>query len=154
MTGTPGIVLRRSSPFDGDAVADIWLAAFGETYDFPAAHTDDEVRAWIRSNLLVESETWVAEDADGTLVGFMSLSDDMLDQLYVAPRWTGQGIGGCFLALAKTRRPAGLDLYTFQANAGARRFYERHVFVAISFGDGSGNEERQPDARYRWTPET
>jgi hypothetical protein len=44
-----------------------------------------------------------------------------------------------------------LNLWTFQANAQARRFYERHGFRLIEMTDGSGNEERTPDARYRWT---
>ena len=33
------------------------------------------------------------------------------------------------MALAKERRPGGLELYTFQVNDRARRFYERHGFV-------------------------
>ena len=41
-----------------------------------------------------------------------------------------------------------LRLYTFQSNEGARRFYERHGFAAVAFGDGSDNEEREPDVRY------
>jgi hypothetical protein len=32
----------------------------------------------------------------------------------------------------------------------ARAFYERHGFVAIEFGDGSGNEAGQPDVFYEW----
>ena len=49
----------------------------------------------------------------------MALSADTLEQLYVPPRWTGRGIGSRLVSLAKTRRPKGLDLYTFQVNAGA-----------------------------------
>jgi hypothetical protein len=41
-----------------------------------------------------------------------------------------------------------LRLYTFQCNQGARRFYERHGFIAVAFGDGSSNEEGEPDIRY------
>jgi RimJ/RimL family protein N-acetyltransferase len=41
-----------------------------------------------------------------------------------------------------------LRLYTFQCNEGARRFYERNGFTAVAFGDGSGNEEGEPDIRY------
>ncbi len=40
----------------------------------------------------------------------------------------------------------------FQQNTGARRFYERHGFTLVAEGDGSGNEENLPDARYRWRP--
>jgi ribosomal protein S18 acetylase RimI-like enzyme len=56
------------------------------------------------------------------------------------------------MKLAKQRRPDGLELYTFQVNDRARRFYERHGFVVAMLGDGSGNEEGQPDVLYRWQP--
>jgi ribosomal protein S18 acetylase RimI-like enzyme len=49
-------------------------------------------------------------------------------------------------------RPHGLWLWTFQTNTGARRFYERHGFVAVDETDGSANEERAPDVRYAWRP--
>ena len=39
-------------------------------------------------------------------------------------------------------------LHTFTRNEGARRFYKRHGFVAVAFGEGSSNEEREPDVRY------
>ena len=149
---TPGIVLRRAEPADADDIADVWLSAFTATYDFPAAHSDQAIRTWVGSDLLADTETWVAADPDGTVVGFMSLTDDMLDQLYLRPEATGRGTGSRLIALAKSRRPTGLDLYTFQVNKGARRFYERHGFEAIWFGDGSANEEHQPDVRYHWEP--
>ena len=82
----------------------------------------------------------------------MSLSETMLDQLYVAPGWIGRGLGSRLLAVAKERRPGGLDLYTFQANVRARRFYEARGFVVVATGDGAGNEEGQPDIRYAWRP--
>lgn len=46
------------------------------------------------------------------------------------------------------RSLAPLRLYTFQANHGAMRFYERHDFLAIAFTDGQANEERCPDVLY------
>lgn len=48
----------------------------------------------------------------------MALTSDMVDQLFVAPGWTGRGIGGRLIQLAKDRRPAGLDLYTSQGQYG------------------------------------
>jgi hypothetical protein len=55
------------------------------------------------------------------------------------------------VAVAKRERPLGLRLWTFQANAGARRFYERHGFGATEFTAGD-NEEGAPDIRYEWRP--
>jgi GNAT superfamily N-acetyltransferase len=77
----------------------------------------------------------------------------MIDQLYVTPDRIGTGIGSRLIATAKARRPDGLDLYCFQANAGARTFYEHHGFMAAVFGDGSNNSEGQPDIRYAWRPD-
>ena len=45
---------------------------------------------------------------------------------------------------------AQLDLWTFQANVQARRFYEHRGFRLVELTDGSANEEETPDARYRW----
>jgi GNAT superfamily N-acetyltransferase len=146
-----GIELRRARRDDAGAISDVYLASFRATYDFPGAHTDQEVRDWHRDVVLPTQEVWVAV-AGRLLVALMALSSEMLDQLYVAPGWTGRGVGSALLTLAKARRPAGLDLYTFQVNAGARRFYERHGFEVVASGDGSGNEERQPDLRYSWRP--
>ena len=127
-TAAGDISLRRAEAADADQVGDVWLAAFAATYDFPPSHTEMEVRAWLRDQIVGRQETWVAVEPDGTVAGFMALDDHMLDQLYIRPGRTGQGLGSRFVALAKSRRADGLDLYTFQANTGARRFYERHGF--------------------------
>jgi pimeloyl-ACP methyl ester carboxylesterase/GNAT superfamily N-acetyltransferase len=148
------IVIRRAGTEDGPSLGDVWLSAWRATFDFPPAHPDADVRRWLANELLPATDVWVAADpqAGGRVVGFMALSASMVEQLYVAPGWMGRGIGDRLIALAKGRRPDGLDLYCFQANAFARRFYERRGFVPIAFGDGSGNEERQPDVRYAWRP--
>ena len=98
------------------------------------------------------NETWVAIDEDGPVIGLMALSDEMIEQLYVAPAWIGHGLGRRLVALAKERRPpAGPVLLPGQRRA--RHFYEREGFEAVAFGDGSGNAERQPDIRYAWRPD-
>ena len=56
----PGIVLRRAAPDDAPMVSGVFLASFKATYDFPLAHTDEEVRGWIRDDLIPAKETWVA----------------------------------------------------------------------------------------------
>jgi GNAT superfamily N-acetyltransferase len=144
------VELRRADRDDAGAIADVFLSSFQRTYDFPLAHTDAQVREWIADDLVANDEVWVAAGPDGRVVALMALTADMIDQLYVAPSWTGRGIGSRLIRLAKARRPGGLDLYTFQVNVGARRFYERHGFLEVALGDGTGNEEGQPDVRYAW----
>ena len=142
-------IIRRAKPADAAAVAEIHVAAFRATYAFPPAHPDEEVRAWVAEHLLAGTETWVAE-LEGAVVAYCSLGDGWVEHLYVAPGHTGRGIGSRLIELAKERQPSGLQLWTFQVNAGARRFYERHGFRPVELTDGAGNEERQPDVRYAW----
>lgn len=66
------------------------------------------------------------------------------------PSWTRRGIGTRLLSVAKRSRPEGLQLWTFQSNDGAHRFYERHGFKAEERTDGSRNQERTPNVRYVW----
>ncbi len=147
------LVLRRADPADATAVADVWLRSYTAALpDVRRAHTDEEVRYWLREIVLPGQETWVAT-ADGAVVAMMVLDGEDLDQLYVDPPWQRRGIGDRLVDLAKRRSPAGLELWTFQVNAPARRFYERHGFAAAEHTDGARNEEREPDVRYVWHPE-
>lgn len=82
------------------------------------------------------------------LAGILVLDRDCDDALYVEPGLIERGIGSELVALATRRRPRGLQLWSFESNAPAHRFYERHGFVAAERTDGSGNEERSPDERY------
>jgi GNAT superfamily N-acetyltransferase len=147
----PGITIRPATGADAATVADVYLASFHATYDFPLAHTDDEVRGWI-GDVIGSGGTWVALDPLGAIVGMMAIEPGVLDQLYVRPDRLGEGIGRRMLDVAQDRSPDGLTLHTFQVNARARRYYERNGFVADWFGDGSANEEGQPDVRYVWRP--
>jgi len=145
------VEIRPARSEDAPGIAEVYLASFAASYAFPRAHSDAETRGWITEVLLATREVWVATARPGEpVVAMMALTADMIDQLYVAPGWTGQGIGSRLIGLAQSRRPNGLDLYTFQVNRSARRFYQRHGFVELALGDGSDNEERQPDVRYAW----
>ncbi|MEP6836694.1 MAG: GNAT family N-acetyltransferase, partial [Bradyrhizobium sp.] len=86
-------------------------------------------------------------EAGGRLVGFIAVSGEWVDQLYLDPASTGRGIGSRLLADATAALPV-TKLYCFQSNSGARRFYERHGFRAEAFGDGTQNEEGLPDVLY------
>ena len=115
-------------------------------------HTDEEVRGWIADILIPRGDVYVAE-SQGQVVAMLAISRDesggWIDQLYVKPGHTGQGIGHRLLRVAHSRLKPPVRLYTFQANTGARRFYERHGYRVLRFTDGR-NEERCPDVLYEW----
>jgi GNAT superfamily N-acetyltransferase len=147
-------VIRRARAADAAAIAEVYIASRrGAARYFPTVHSDDEIRGWIAGELVPMCEVWVAEAAEpfaAQAIGMMALEGDMLAQLYIAPAWQRRGVGDGLLGVAMRERPAGLRLWTFQANLPARRFYEARGFRAIEFTDGSRNEERAPDVLYEW----
>ena len=146
------VTIRRGTDSDARAAADLWLRARRSAVGtIPApVHGDDDVRQWFASHVVPDTELWVALDGAGALIGGLVLDGDWVDQLYVEPTMTGQGIGTQLMRLAQRRRSQGLRLWTFVSNAGAQRFYERHGFVEIDRTDGRDNEEGAPDILYSW----
>ncbi len=147
--------IRRATPEDAGVVAEISTTSRHEAMPtIRWAHTAEEDRWWVANILLPQEEVWVAE-ADG-VVGFLALhhddDGDWISQLYLRPGTWRRGVGSALMAHAKALRPDGLRLYCFQVNARGRAFYERHGFVAERMGDGSENEEREPDILYVWRP--
>ena len=128
-----GIEIRRATAADAGVVADVWWRS--RVASVPAiplpVHTQAEVRSWIEAMVGGDGELWVASHPDEGPVAMLLIREGDVDQLYVDPH--------------------GLELWTFQANDGARRFYERHGFEAVAMTDGD-NEEGAPDVRYRWAP--
>jgi GNAT superfamily N-acetyltransferase len=121
-------------------------------------HPDAETRAWVRDVLFSSEEVFVAV-TDGVVVGMMSIQRapvgepavDWLNQMYVLPEHVGQGTGSALLEVALKSMRHSIRLFTFQQNAGARRFYERHGFKAIAYSDGRDNDEQCPDVLYELT---
>jgi len=136
---------------ESDTIADVFIASFRGLTFVPAIHSDDQIRTWICEQMVPAHEVWVAEDA-GTIRGFAAVSGDLLGHLYVRPEDQSRGIGTALLDAVKRERPGGFRFWVFQKNERARRFYERHGCRLVELGDGSGNEEREPDARYEWVP--
>jgi GNAT superfamily N-acetyltransferase len=144
---------RRAGLEDAEAVADVLIrsrrAAIGA---IPASvHPDAEAPEWISAVVIPEREVWLMEDVDSRPLAVLVLDGDWVDQLYVDPAFTGRGLGSRLIELAKSRRPAGLQLWTFVTNTRAQRFYRRHDFIAAETTDGSNNEEKAPNIRFVWT---
>jgi putative acetyltransferase len=112
-------------------------------------HTVEEDRWFITNMILKECEVTVAEDETG-IVAFLALRGEEIRLLYTRPGRIGMGAGTQLIDAAKASGIGALELWCFQANQCARRFYEARGFHAIRFTDGADNEERMPDVRYRW----
>jgi len=144
------VELRRATDADAEAAAEVFISSRRTalpTVHFP--YSDESVRGYVRDILIATTEGWLAQDAH-QVVAVMSLKPGWVEQLYVATDRHGEGIGRRLLDLAKERSDGGLQLWTFQVNDRARRFYERNGFTVAEMTDGAGNQEHEPDVRYVW----
>ncbi len=144
-------VVRAATETDLGALAELWLRSRRATSLIPPpVHSDDEVRAWFRDEVVPSGDAWVATRAT-TLVAMMVLEADWVEQLYVDPARVRQGYGSLLLRFAQSSR-SELALWTFEANTPARAFYERHGF-RVRGQASCDNEEGHPALRYCWKRE-
>ena len=140
---------RQLQQSDMNEAARVHRAAFDHAMPWlTGLHTPDEDRAFYSGHVFGTCALWGAFER-GIMTGVIAFREGWIDQLYVLPPAQGQGIGGALLDIAK-EQSARLQLWTFQRNARARRFYEARGFVLVEETDGQRNEEKEPDARYLW----
>lgn len=141
--------LRQATMNDAESIAQIYLASFRLLTFLPMLHDIDSYRWYAANRLLKEWKVTVAEDDSG-IVSFLGLRGEEVGHFYTRPDRIGQGVGTRLMEIVQASGVAALELWCFQANTRARRFYEARGFRAIRFTDGADNEERTPDVRYRW----
>jgi len=153
MTGDTRLCIRRFEAGDLEDVVDGWHATNRASYGYVAEiqrHTLEDDRRFFELQLAPACEVWVAVWTGG-LVGMMALEGCWIRHFAVFDGFRGRGVGTRLLERARERSPQGLRLFTFQRNAGARRFYERHGFAPVAFGV-SPPPELEPDVEYAWRP--
>ena len=142
-------MIRRLAPADMDEAARVLRTSFDQALPtLRGLHTPEEDRAFFRGHLFATCEMWGMFEG-GAMTGFIAFREGWIDQLYVLAGAQGQGVGTSLLKIAQGAFDH-LQLWTFQRNANARRFYEARGFALIRKTDGSDNEEKEPDALYLW----
>ena len=146
----------RVVPYDprhADDLVGMWRASFERALGLSDPHPIAEQRAYLESQVLPGNRVLVVLEAgaDGgaaRVVAFVAASDARIAQLYVAVDRQRSGIGEALLGWAKARSSGALRLHTFERNAAARAFYERHGFRVV--GRGFEAMWKLPDLEYEW----
>ena len=143
-------MLRQLKLQDMDAAARVVRTAFDQALPSLAGlHTPEEDQWFFRERVFETCEVWGAFDG-AAMRGIIAFREGWIDQLYVLPEAQRRGVGKDLLQVAQNAFDR-LQLWTFQRNAPARRFYKARGFALIQETDGAGNEEKEPDALYLWT---
>jgi GNAT superfamily N-acetyltransferase len=143
-------MLRQLELVDMDDAARVLRTSFDQALPSLAGlHAPEEDRWFFRERVFRTCEVWGAFD-NAAMIGIIAFREGWVDQMYVLPGAQGCGVGTELLQVARNSFDR-LQLWTFQRNVRARRFYEARGFALIRETDGAGNEEKEPDALYLWT---
>jgi len=138
--------LRPATPEDAPALSEIHRrAAF-----LAPLHAAEESLRFIRERLMGENQVWVAE-AGGAVEGYVAFNDGWVSHLFVHPDHQGRGHGQALLAHVMADRRER-QLWTFEANLRARKFYEDRGWALAERTDGQDNEHGEPEVRYVLRP--
>lgn len=119
----------------------------------PRVHSHQDVVRYHTDFVHENRDVLVAERDGNEVCGFAATSSDaVVTGFYLAPDARRKGLGRQLLNQIKQAYPSGLHLWTFVANTGARKFYEREDFTEERRTDGD-NEENLPDILYCWQSE-
>lgn len=122
-------MIRAYQKDDNQALVNIWYDASILAHAFIPREFWAAEKINIQEKYLPLSETYVKE-VDGQVVGFISLIDDFIGGLFVAPAYQGQGVGTELMNKARSLRKE-LAVEVYQANPQAQRFYEKCGFQAV-----------------------
>ena len=139
-------MIRPARDLDAGALGAI-LSEFVETTDWMSRLHSRAEDISFAAKLITGHSVFVWE-ADRPL-GFIALHQNSIDALYIRKDQRAKGYGSALIQYAQSIR-GNLELWAFQQNTPARRFYEKHGFSEVKFTDGSGNDEGLPDVCLRW----
>ncbi|EAM6973075.1 acetyltransferase [Salmonella enterica subsp. enterica serovar Ago] len=120
------INIRRSRHEEGEKLIAIWRRSVDATHDFLSNAYRAELEELV-SDFLPEAPLWVAVTDQDELVGFMLLTGEHMDALFVDPDVRGQGIGKMLVEHALTLAP-GLTTNVNEQNTQAVGFYKKMGF--------------------------
>lgn len=119
-------MIRKYQPADCEDVLKVWAKASALAHPFLSKEFIELERHNIPKVYLPNAETWVWE-ADGRVVGFISLLGNEVGAIFVDPEFHRTGIGQALIDRARALR-GDLEVEVFKRNLSGRAFYEKLGF--------------------------
>lgn len=108
----------------------VWEKSVRASHHFLSESDIDEIRSKMPSHYLPNVTLFVVRDEDNAIAGFIGLSDDMIEMLFIAPEYQGSGIGTLFVKFALDKGIDKVDVN--EQNVRAFEFYRKHGFNVIA----------------------
>ena len=131
------MIVRPASATDVEALVDVQQAGAvrglahifpQDRYPFPR---EVIVQRWLDEIADPDLHVYVSADESGAITGFAATASNELRHFGTAPWWWGTGLASdlhdaMLQVFAAAAVGPTIHLYVFEANARARRFYEKH----------------------------
>ena len=141
-------MIRKFENLDLDAVMQIWLHGNLDAHAFIPASFWEAHFEMVR-DMLPQAELYVHEnEAPRQIDGFIGLTENHIEGIFVAKAARSKGIGKALLEYAKSRKPC-LTLSVYQKNQRALAFYQREQFVVHS--EGIDEDTNEAEIQMLWT---
>ena len=133
------MLIREATTSDHGLLLDIWLSSVRATHHFLSERDIAELLPLVRDVALPNLEVWILATDVGSPIGFIGLSDELVEALFIAPDWRRKGGGRRLLDHARKLK-GRLTVDVNEQNPEAVRFYEACGFEVIgrSASDGNG----------------
>jgi len=159
--------LRPARLSDAEAIAALTLAVCSADGEPSLALSEDDLRQyWQEPGFYLDTDTWVAETADGRIIGYEELYNRhgfaaLEGDGYIHPDFVGKGIGTALLKMLDARArqvmlQAAPDLRVFIRNSmhisdmRARELHEHEGYVPIRFTWRMEIRLEKPHADPKW----
>ena len=141
-------MIRKFETQDLGTVMQIWLHGNLNAHAFIAASFWRGHFEIVR-DMLPQAELYVHEnEATRQIDGFIGLTENHIEGIFVAKAARSKGIGKALLKYAKSRKPR-LTLGVYQKNERALAFYQREQFVVHS--EGIDEDTNEAEIQMLWT---
>ena len=127
----------RPAPEDYDEILQVWEDSVRHTHHFLTEEHIQFYKPLVRNHYLSAVELYIIRNANGKIVAFMGLSDELIEMLFVSPGEQGKGYGRRLLEYA-TRRKQMNKVDVNEQNEKALGFYLRMGFRIIGRDETDG----------------
>ncbi len=133
--------IRLSTSDDALALTDIWRRAVLATHHFLSREHFIEIENIVANKYLPDTVVYVAVDENDTPLGFIGVTVNHIDTLFIDPAAHGQGIGKTMIDYITALCATDMTVDVNEQNPNAVGFYRHLGFVQ------TGRAEFDPDGR-------
>lgn len=116
-------------PQDIAKLVELWYDASVIAHDFIEKNYWEERKKEMTEIYIPNSETYVYEQA-GQIIGFVSLLENYIAAIFVAPAQQGKGVGKTLMQFVKQQHKT-LTLGVYTKNINSIAFYKKQGFVVV-----------------------